>query len=77
MTREQKDLAETIAKANGGQVHFNITQAAKIAGRCKQKFPAWLHAHGVHVQKTGRGKYITVNDLVVAMTMDKAVPFGK
>jgi hypothetical protein len=77
LTREQKDLAETIARANGGQVHYKIIDAAKIAGRCREEFPGWLHKHGVLVQKQGRCKFVTVNDLAIAMTMDKAVPVGK
>lgn len=75
MTKEQKELAETIAKANGGAVMFNITKAAKIAGRCRTTFPAWLHSHGIMVEKTGKDKRVNVNDLAVAMTKDRSSPF--
>ena len=74
MTREQKDLAETIAKSNGGCVMFNITKAAKIAGRSRTGFPAWLHSHGIMVEKTGKDKRVHANDLAVAMTLDRVSP---
>lgn len=74
MTKERKDLAEIIAKSNGGQVMFNITKAAKIAGRCCTTFPAWLHSHGVTVVKSGKDKWVSVNDLAVAMTTDRTSP---
>jgi len=74
MTREQKELAEVIAKANGGQVMFNITKAAKIVGRCRTTLPAWLHGHGIMVVKSGKDKWVNVNDLAVAMTSDKRSP---
>ena len=74
MTREQKDLAETIAKANGGRVMFNITSAAKIAGRCRTTFPAWLHCHGVMVQKSGKDKWVNANDLAIALFKDRVSP---
>ena len=74
MTRDQKELAETIAKANGGCVMFNITEASKIAGRCRATFPAWLHSRGVLVVKSGKDKWVNVNDLAIAMTMDRSSP---
>lgn len=74
MTKEQKDLAETIAKANGGCVMFNITKASQIAGRCRTTFPAWLHSRGVMVVKSGKDKWVNVNDLAVAMTTDRVSP---
>lgn len=74
MTKEQMQLAEIIAKANGGRVRFNLTQAAKIAGRSRTGFPAWLHSRGVMVEKSGKDKYVTVNDLAVAMTTDRVSP---
>jgi len=57
------NLAETIAKANGGQAMFNLTKAAQIAGRCRTTFPAWLHGHGIMVVKSGKDKWVNVNDL--------------
>lgn len=74
MTKEQKDLAETIARANGGCVAFNITKAAQIAGRCRNGFPAWLHNKGVMVEKSGKDKYVNVNDLAVAMLSERESP---
>ena len=74
MTREQKDLAETISKANGGCVMFNITKSAKITGRCRTTFPAWLHSHGIMVIKSGKDKWVNVNDLAIAMTSDRVSP---
>jgi hypothetical protein len=74
MTTEQKDLAETIAKANGGCVMFNLTKAAKIAGRCRTTFPAWLHSRGIMVAKSGKDKWVNVNDLAVAMITDRKSP---
>ena len=74
VNKEQKDLAETIAKANGGCVAFNITRAAKIAGRSRYDFPEWLNRKGVLVEKTGRGKLISVNDLAIAMLSDRVSP---
>jgi len=74
MTREQKDLAETISKSNGGCVLFNMTRASQIAGRSRANFPEWLHKHGITVEKTGKDKYVNVNDLAVAMTSDKVSP---
>jgi phage antirepressor YoqD-like protein len=74
LTREQKDLAETIAKANGGQVQFGLCKAAKIAGKGRTEFAAWLHKRGVMVEKTGRHKMVNVNDLAVAMTMGRSTP---
>lgn len=74
MTKEQKDLAETIAKANGGCVTFNLTKAALIAGRCRNGFPSWLHQHGVMVEKSGKDKYVNVNDLAIAMTENRVSP---
>ena len=74
MTNEQKALAETIAKANGGAVMFNITTAAKITGRCRTTFPAWLHSHGILVEKTGKDKRVQVNDLAIAITQDRVSP---
>ena len=75
MTREQRDLAETIARANGGCVMFNITAAAKIAGRSRTTFPAWLHGHGIMVQKSGKDKWVNVNDLASALMKDRVSPF--
>jgi len=74
MTKEQKYLAQTISITNGGQVMFNITKAAKIAGRCRTTLPAWLHECGVQVQATGKDKRVNVNDLAVAMTMNRQSP---
>ena len=74
MTREQKELAETIAKSNGGQVMFNLTKAARIAGRCRTTFPAWLHGHGVMVVRSGKDKWVNVNDLAVAMIAARSSP---
>jgi hypothetical protein len=74
MTKEQRDLAETIAKANGGCVLFNITKAAQIAGRCRNGFPAWLHENGVTVQKTNKGKYVNANDLACAILAGRESP---
>ena len=71
---EQKNLAETIAKANGGCVMFNISKASKIAGRCRTTFPAWLHSRGVMVVKSGKDKWVNVNDLAVAMTQGRESP---
>lgn len=76
MTREQKDLAEVIAKANGGQVQFNISKACKIAGIGRTNFPHWLHSRGVMVVKTGKDKLINVNDLAVAMTDQRKAPIN-
>ena len=74
MTKEQKELAEIISKANGGQVMFNLTKAAQIAGRCRTTFPSWLHQRGVMVELTGKDKRVNVNDLAVAMTQDRQSP---
>ena len=74
MTKEQVHLAETIAKANGGCVRFNLTKAAKIAGRSRTGFPAWLHERGVMVEKSGKDKYVHVNDLALAMTKNRVSP---
>jgi hypothetical protein len=74
MTREQLYLAETIAKANGGRVRFNLTQAAKIVNRSRTGFPLWLHERGMMVERTGKDKYVTANDLAVAMTKDRVSP---
>ena len=74
MTREQRELAETIAKANGGCVAFNITKSAQIAGRSRNGFPAWLHKHGVMAEQTGKDKLINVNDLAVAILEDRESP---
>jgi len=74
MTREQKDLAEIITKTNGGCVRFNLTKAAKIVGRSRTGLPAWLHSKGVIVEKSGKDKYVTVNDLAVAMTTNRTSP---
>ena len=74
MTSEQKNLAETIAKSNGGRVRYNLTCAARISGRSRTGFPAWLHERGVMVEKSGKDKYVTVNDLAVAMTKDRVSP---
>ena len=74
MTKEQKILAETIAKANGGRVRYNLTSAAKIIGRSRTGFPAWLHSRGVMIEKSGKDKYVTVNDLAVAMTKNRVSP---
>jgi phage antirepressor YoqD-like protein len=74
MTREQLQIAEIIAKAKGGRVRFNLTQAAKIAGRSRTGFPAWLHERGVMVERTGKDKYVTAADLAVAMTKDRVSP---
>ena len=68
MTQQQKLLAETIAKANGGTVSFNLTKAALIAGRSRNGFPAWLHQHGIMVERTGKDKFVNVNDLAIAIT---------
>ena len=67
MRAEALDLAITISRANGGQVLFNIKQAARIAGRHREGFAAWLHKHGVLVEKSGKSKYVNVNDLARAM----------
>lgn len=74
MTKEQIQLAETIAKANGGRVRYNLTRAAKIAGRSRTGFPAWLHSRGVMVEKSGKDKYVTVTDLAIALTKDRVSP---
>ncbi|MDR0963400.1 MAG: phage antirepressor KilAC domain-containing protein [Clostridium sp.] len=74
MTKEQKDLAETIAKANGGCVCYNLTKAAKIVGRSRTGFPAWLQDRGVMVERSGKGKFVNVNDLAVAMTLYRVSP---
>ena len=74
VTKEQKDLAETIVNANRGRVRFNLTQAAKIAGRSRTGFPRWLHERGVMVERTGKDKYINVTDLAVAMTKNRVSP---
>ena len=74
MTIEQKNLAETIAKANDGQVVFNITKAAQIAGQSRTRFPAWLHERGVMVQRSGKDKRVNVNDLAGAMLKDRQSP---
>jgi len=74
MTKEQKNLAETIARANGGSVMYNFTKAAKIAGRCRTTFPAWLHSRGIMVIKSGKDKWVNANDLAVAMTTDRVSP---
>jgi len=74
MTKEQKNLAETIARANGGTVLFNITKASKIAGRSRTTFPAWLHSHGVLVVRSGKDKWVNVNDLAMAMTANRTSP---
>lgn len=75
MTKEQKELAETISKSNGGCVMLNMSKAAKIAGRCRTHFPAWLHERGVMVEVSGKDKRVSVNDLAVALTMDRRSPF--
>ena len=77
MTKEQRELAQTISVANGGQVMFNFTKAAKIAGRCRTTFPAWLQECGVLVQATGKDKRVNVNDLAVAMTFGRQAPIHK
>jgi len=74
MTKEQKNLAETIAIANGGSVMFNLSKASKIAGRCRTTFPAWLHQHGIMVTKSGKNKWVNANDLAIAMTTDRRSP---
>jgi hypothetical protein len=74
MIKEQMQLAEIIAKANGGRVRFNLTQAAKIAGRSRTGFPAWLHGRGVMVERSGKDKYVTANDLAAAMLKDRVSP---
>ena len=74
MTKEQKDLAEIISKANGGAVMFNLTKAAQIAGRCRTTFPEWLHKRGIMVEVTGKDKRVNVNDLAIAMTHDRQSP---
>ena len=74
MTKEQKELAETIARANGGQAMFNLTKAARITGRCRTTFPAWLHAHGIMIEKSGKDKRVHINDLAIAMTQDRKSP---
>jgi len=74
MTKEQRELAEIIARANGGCVRFNLTSAAKIAGRSRTGFPLWLHERGVMVEKSGKDKYVNVNDLAVAMTTGRVSP---
>ena len=74
MTREQKDLAETISKANGGAVMFNLTNAARIAGQSRTHFPAWLHERGVMVQRSGKDKRVNVNDLAAALLKDRQSP---
>jgi len=74
MTKEQKNLAETIAKANDGVVMFNITKASKIAGRCRTTFPAWLKKHDIMIIKSGKDKWVNVNDLAIAMTTDRNSP---
>ena len=74
MTKEQKNLAEIISRANDGRVRFNLTRAAKIAGRSRTGFPGWLHNKGILVEKSGKDKYVTANDLAVAMTMDRVSP---
>ena len=74
MTKEQAHLADIIARANDGRVRFNLTQAAKIAGRSRTGFPAWLHERGVMVEKSGKDKYINVNDLAAAMTKNRVSP---
>ena len=74
MTREQRELAEIISKANGGQVRFNLSRAARIAGRSRTGFPAWLHERGAMVERTGKDKYINVNDLAIALTADRVSP---
>jgi len=74
MTKEQKELAEIISKSNGGQVMFNLTKAAQIAGRCRTTFPAWLNQHGIMVEVTGKDKRVNVNDLAIAMTQSRQSP---
>lgn len=74
MTKDAKDLAETISKTNGGCVSYNLTKAAQIAGRSRNGFPAWLHRHGVMVQTSGKDKHVNVNDLAVAITEDRESP---
>ena len=74
MTKEQMHLAETIAKANDGRVRFNLTKAAKIAGRSRTGFPAWLHERGAMVEKSGKEKYVNVLDLAIAMLKDRVSP---
>ena len=74
MTKEQMQLAEVIANSNDGCVRFNLTEAAKIAGRSRTGFPRWLHDRGVLVEKSGKDKYVNVTDLVVAMTRDRVSP---
>jgi hypothetical protein len=74
MTREQRDLAETIAKSNGGAVMFNLTNASRIAGRCRTTFPAWLHEHGITVVKSGKDKWVSANDLAAALIENRVSP---
>jgi hypothetical protein len=53
---------------------FNISKAAKISGRCRTTFPAWLHERGIMIEKTGKDKRVNVNDLAIAMTQDRQSP---
>ena len=74
MKKEQRLLAQTISKSNGGQVQFNLKQAAKITGISRFTLPDWLHHRGVMVFAGGRCKYVNVNDLAVAMTFGRSSP---
>jgi hypothetical protein len=74
MTTEQKELAELIARCHGGQIRYNMVDAARIVGICRGRLPFWLNERGVMVDKTSKGKYVHVNDLVVAMTANRVSP---
>jgi len=74
MTKEQKLLAQTISKSNGGQIQFNMKQAAKIVGVSRYIIPSWLNCRGVMVFAGGRDKYVNVNDLAIAMTSGRVSP---
>ena len=74
MTKEVRELARFISELHGGQVRFNLTKAAKIAGVTRWKMPEWLKNHGVLVQSQGHVKYVTVDDLAIAVMMGKVSP---
>ena len=74
MTKEQLELIDTIVRNNDGCVRFNLTKAAKIVGRSRTGFPGWLHERGIVVEKSGKDKYVTVNDLAVAITIGRVSP---
>jgi len=71
-----------VASATPLSLYFNtaiqyesiLRKRQKSQGDAAPLFPAWLHDCGVLVQATGKDKRVNVNDLAVAMTMDRTSP---